>query len=110
VDGGAAVAVGAASLRVTRSAAVRVPLSCPAVRARACAGAVRVAAGAGRRGAGRAARFRVRPGARAVAVVRVPAVLRRTLARRRTVGATVTASDDRGVLERTTRRVTLRRG
>jgi DNA-binding beta-propeller fold protein YncE len=108
---GAAIAVGATSLRVTRANAVRVPVSCPHVLARPCTGVVRLARGArsGARGAG-GVRFRLRPGARTVTVVRVPGALRRVLARRRSARATVTVTDGHGVLERTTRRVTLRRG
>jgi 6-phosphogluconolactonase (cycloisomerase 2 family) len=103
---GAGVAIGAASLRVTRSNAVRVPLACPAALARACTGVVRLGRGARARGG---VRFRLRPGAPAMTVVRVPAALRRVLARRRSMRATVTVTDARGVLQRTTKRVTLRR-
>jgi 6-phosphogluconolactonase (cycloisomerase 2 family) len=98
---GAGVTVAARVVRVARRTA-RVPLGCPAARARACAGAVRVGRGAARP-------FRLRPGARATVRVRVGRAVRRGLARHRRVHATVRASDRAGLLEATTRRVVLTR-
>jgi DNA-binding beta-propeller fold protein YncE len=103
---GATVGVDAPALTLGRSGAVRVPLRCPRVLARACTGTVTFS---GARASGARA-FRLRPGARRVVAVAAPRAVRRALRRRSTLAAvTVRVTDARGVLERLSRRMTLRR-
>jgi 6-phosphogluconolactonase (cycloisomerase 2 family) len=103
---GATVGVDAASLTLRRAGTIRVPLRCPRVVARACAGTVALA---GPRANG-ARSFRLQPGTRRALAVAAPRAVRRALRDRATAAVTVRVTDARGVLERLTRRMTVRRG
>ena len=98
---GATVSVDATALTLRRSA-VRVPLRCPRVMARACTGTVRFAGAPSRA-------FRLPPGARRVLAVPAPRGVRQALHRRATTRATLRVTDSRGVLERVSRRLVVRR-
>jgi 6-phosphogluconolactonase (cycloisomerase 2 family) len=83
---GAAVTVVSSALRADRHGRVRVLLRCPAARANACTGQLRAARG-------EATRFSLRPGARARVRVTLGRQAARTLRRRASTRAVVTASD-----------------
>jgi 6-phosphogluconolactonase (cycloisomerase 2 family) len=98
---GAAVTVVSSALRADRRGRVSVLLSCPAARARSCTGQLRAARGT-------AGFFNLRPGARARVPVTLGRQAARTLRRRASTRAVVTASDR--ALRPTHRTLLVRRG
>ena len=100
---GAAVTVTASSLRSRRGGRVAVPLACPRVRARSCAGRVALTGT-------RSKQFRLRPGGRAKVALRLGPNARRTLAWRGGLRLTARASDFAHVVRPGRWRVTVRRG
>ena len=99
---GASVSIESAAARTRRDGRALISLRCPRVRAKACAGGLRL-------GRGARSRYHLRPGAGARIRVRLDRRSLRVLERRRSVALTVTADDGRRVLSPTTRRVRILR-
>jgi 6-phosphogluconolactonase (cycloisomerase 2 family) len=97
----ASVAIASHAAAVDRRGRVRVRLSCPRVRARACDGRLRV-------GASKARAYHVRAGAARSVRARLPKRLRRMVRRHGRVRVTVAAQDARHLTRASTRRVLLR--
>jgi DNA-binding beta-propeller fold protein YncE len=99
---GAALTIASRSLRAGPRGRVRLLIACPSVRARVCAGALRL-------GRAQPRRYRLRPGRQARIGLRLDRHARHALAQRATIRLTVRASDRNHILQTVRQRLRIRR-